>query len=101
MMYASCMAFDPYKRDYFISVLEKISTELHADLSDNGTGMQILKAISMYLSTRWSNLYINKTTNTVIIPWVDVVSYIQRHKIELTLKIESYEDHLVEMGFED
>ncbi len=45
MMYASCMAFDKSKKDYYIETLKIISLELNQDVSDNGTGMQIIKAM--------------------------------------------------------
>lgn len=101
MMYASCMAFDKSKKDYYIETLKTISLELHQDVSDNGTGMQIIKAMWLFASNRWSNIYTDERKKTVIVPWYDLVSYIKRHRIELSLNIESYRDHLVEMWFEE
>jgi len=101
MMYASCMAFDKKEKDYYIETLKKISLELHQDVADNGTGMQIIKAMWMYASGRWSKVYIDQRKKTVIVPWYDLVNYVKRQKIELSLNIESYRDHLVEMWFEE
>jgi hypothetical protein len=91
------MAFDKSKKDYYLAIIEKLSGELHEDLEDNGTGTQILKVIGMYLSGRWAKIYIDEPTGRLIIPWVDILSFIRRQRIELTLQVESYEDHLVEM----
>jgi len=51
----------------------------------------------MYASGRWSKVYIDQRKKTVIVPWYDLVNYVKRQKIELSLNIESYRDHLVEM----
>jgi hypothetical protein len=39
------MAFDKSRKDYYIETLKIISLELNQDVSDNGTGMQIIKAM--------------------------------------------------------
>lgn len=101
MMYASCMAFDKSRKDYYIETLKIISLELNQDVSDNGTGMQIIKAMWLYASGRWSKIYTDERNKTVIVPWYDLVAYVKRQKVDLSLNIESYRDHLVEMWFEE
>jgi hypothetical protein len=96
-MYASAMAFDPTKKDYYLELLEKVSKEQHSDLEENGTGQQILKAVGMYISSRFSEIYVDEVKNTVIFSWDDLLAFIRRQKIELTLQVDSYRDHLTEL----
>ncbi len=101
MMYAACMAFDKGSRDLYLATIEKICEELHKDLNNNGTAMQIIKAIATFSSGRWNKIYIDDRKMTIVVPWYDVVSFCKRQKVELSLQIDSYKDHLVEMWFDE
>lgn len=101
MMYAACMAYDKESKDLYLSTIEKMCEELHKDLNSNGTAMQIIKAIATYSAGRWNKLYIDDRRMTVVVPWYELVAFVKRQKLDISLQIESYKDHLVEMWFEE
>jgi len=93
MMYAGFISYAPDKKDYAIDILKKIIAQQQHDFEDNGTAQQILKVVSRYLSTRFSKIYIMR--QDVIFAWNDIVDYIEKNRIKMTLGLDAYRDHLI------
>lgn len=66
LIYASCMAFDPTKKEYIIEILNKLLSEQQDDFDVNSTGQQFIKALGQYSSSRFSHIYTDEVKNTVI-----------------------------------
>lgn len=99
MMYAGFITFAPDKKDYAIDILKKVIAQQQHDFEDNGTAQQILKVVSRYLSTRFSKIYIVR--QDVIFAWNDIVDYIEKNRIKMTLGLDAYRDHLIWLWFQE
>jgi len=103
MIYAWCMCFDSSKQENYIKVLSKICDFQQNDFEKNSTSMQIIKVLSLFLSV--SKMYTNPVSimsdkSWVIIDWLLFETYMSRQpKSILTLKIDSYKEHLQALWF--
>jgi len=103
-IYAGCMCFDKKKKDFYLNVLYKILEFQDNDFQDNWTWKQILKVLSTYLSSMKSMPFITPVReipklNALVIDWALFEAYANRNRLELTLKLDSYKEHLEAMGF--
>lgn len=97
-IYAWCMCFDPENKDSYITVLEEVLKFQNEDVKQNSTSMQIVKALSKFMENSYNSVFIRK--NDIIISWNALEEYMSRYKIETTLKISSYKEHLQQMWFD-
>ena len=94
LLYAGCMCFDPNKKYEYIDVFSKLINFQQDDFEKNSTSMQIIKAISMYLNSWYNPITVKHDCSWFVIPWNSLEEYINKNKVELTLKLSSYKEHL-------
>jgi hypothetical protein len=97
VMYASCVAYAPEKKEEFQVLCMGLLQEQMKDFMENGTSAEIIKVIGRYLAGGYAN-YINETDH-IIIEWNGVLDYVNRYRISLNLDIETYKEHLEALGF--
>lgn len=98
-IYAWCMAMnnnDEYKEKYII-VLSEIIDFQEQDVQQNSTSMQILKVMAKFMETTYTGVFVHKTE--VIVSWNALEDYVNRYRVNTTLKISSYKEHLIAMWF--
>lgn len=99
-IYAWCMSFsssDEHKEMY-ITVLAEVLHFQEEDVQQNSTSMQILKVMSKFMENTYSWVFVRK--DDVVISWNALEDYVNRFRVDTTLKINSYKEHLITMGFE-
>jgi len=98
-IYAGCMSFnsDDDNKSIYIQVLAEILEFQEEDVQQNSTSMQILKVISKFMENSYNWIYVRK--NDVVISWNALEDYVQRYRVDTTLKINSYKEHLMTMWF--
>ena len=98
MIYAGCMAVDSKNKDMYLNVLNKIGTIQTEELNQNGDAQQIINSISKFLEYWYGNdVYAN--IDNVIISWSAFEDYMRTKRIDLSLKLDTYKEHLEEMWF--
>ena len=96
MIYAGCMAVDSKNKDMYLEVLNKIGMLQTEELKQNGDSQQIINSISKFLEYGYGNdVYANM--ESVIISWSAFEDYIKTKRIDLSLKLDTYKEHLEEM----
>lgn len=99
-IYAWCMCFssDAKHQEKYLEVLEEIIEFQEEDVQQNSTSMQILKVISKFMENTYTWVFVRQ--NDVIISWNALEDYVNRYRINTTLKINSYKEHLMTMWFD-
>jgi len=97
-LYAGAMCFMSDKKDHIIEILTWIWKQQEEDRMTNSNEMQIIKAISRWLSKTWSWVYIKQ--DKVILSWNLIEDFIQQYKVKLTLDVETYKQALRHMWYE-
>ena len=99
MIYAWCMALDEKNKDLYLDVLRKVGKFQNDDMLENGDTKQILNTISKFLEqSNWFNdVYVSK--DSVVISWNAFNDYINQKRIDMSLKIDTYKEHLSELWF--
>jgi hypothetical protein len=67
-------------------------------VQQNSTSMQILKVMSKFMENTYSWVFVRR--NDIVISWNALEDYVNRFRVDTTLKINSYKEHLITMGFE-
>jgi hypothetical protein len=96
-IYAWCMCFCPENQEKITSVLSNCIKYQNDDHSENSSNMEIIKLLTWFLS--WFNGFSNvicvlPDNSWAIIKWTFVETYFYKSKMELTLKLDTYKDHL-------
>ena len=104
IIYAGCMCFNVKQKDIYVDILTGITKFQENDFKNNGTWQQIMRAISSYLSSMKNFPMINPVTVLpdhwgLVIDWALFEVYASKNKLELTLKLDSYKEHLEAMWF--
>ncbi len=100
VVYAGCMAFDDSFKDEYIDVLLRAGQFQDTDVKSNSNYAQIINAISKFIQQVSDfDSSISFSNNNVVISWWPLEDYIKFRKIDLSLKTESYKDHLEENWF--
>lgn len=97
LIYAGCMSFNPKKEEFYIKILSWIIKFQQKDFEENSTSMQIVKAVASYLTV--AKTYINavcvlEDKTWIVIDWNLFIAYVAKNRVELTLKVDSYKEHL-------
>ena len=105
-IYAWCMCFDSSKEKEYKKVLKKIWDFQIKDFRENSTTMQIIKIISKFLERDNYNSFFFTTLgknssdfDTLVISRQPIEDYVTRFKVETTLKISSYIEHIESLWF--
>lgn len=97
-LYAWCMCFSEEQKEMYLMVLEWILKFQEEDVLQNSTSMQIIKVISKFMENSYNWVYVRE--KDVIISWNALEEYVNRYRVDTTLKINSYKEHLATMGFD-
>jgi len=100
MVYAGCMAFDDSFRDEYIKILTLVWEFQNTDVSKNSNYAQIIKAIARFIEQcdDFYN-YVIIHNGKIVISWWPFEDFIKRKRIDLSLKLDTYKEHLEENGF--
>lgn len=99
MLYAGVVAFDKSMKDIIIPILKDLLKVQQEDFAMNGTGQQIIKALTRYLWSKNPRMFFDR--DRFIFSWSDAVAYFESYKVALTLWIDAYRDHLINLWFEE
>ena len=97
IMYAGCVSFAPEYKEKFIELIAWLMDQQQSDFEENGQSQQIIKILGQYVSesNRFNrNIYFDG--NYVILPWDDVLSFINRERKRLELSEDANYDMLVD-----
>jgi len=97
-IYAWCMCFSTKHKDLYIQVLLEVIDFQEKDVQENSTRMQIIKVMSKFIESSYKWIYVRK--NDIVISWNTLEDYVNKNRIETSLKINSYKEHLLTMGYE-
>lgn len=101
LMYAWSVCFAPDKQDLFARVCNELLDVQLEDFSRNGTIAEIMNILAKYIGSRYPKIYIDGYH--VVIPWNDVIDFVERWRITTELKINNYRDHIeasnIELGY--
>jgi len=92
ILYAGAMAFAPHLSDTFKVVCKELLAIQLEDFNRNGTIAEIINILSKYVGSRYPKVYIDWFH--IIIPWNDVIDFVERWRISTELKINWYRDHV-------
>jgi len=100
MVYAGCMAFDPEFKDEYLRILKLVWEFQNSDVSHNSNYSQIIKAIARFIE-QCEDFYrhVIITDWKIIITWWPFEDFIKRKRIDLSLKLDTYQEHLEEHWF--
>ncbi len=96
-LYAWCMCYSEKYKEEYLFVLSEVLTFQDNDALENSTSMQIIKVMSKFMENSYNSVYVRK--NDVVISWNALEEFVNRYRIETTLKISSYREHLITMWF--
>lgn len=99
-IYAWCMCFDSKEdnKEMYKTVLSEVLQFQEEDVKQNSTSMQILKVMSKFMENSYNWIFVR--TNDIVISWNTLEDYVNRYRIDTTLKINSYREHLITMWFD-
>ena len=100
-IYAWCMCFnsDEDNKGAYIAVLSEVVDFQEQDVLQNSTSMQIIKVMGKFLENTYTTwVYVRK--NDIVISRNTLEDYVSKFRVETTLKINSYKEHLISMWFE-
>jgi hypothetical protein len=92
IMYAGCMAFAPEMKETFIEQCNALIDAQTEDFHENGESQKMLKILAEYYGNKYCQLYIED--GYLYIDWVEITTYIDRFKRNLTLGIGAYSGHM-------
>jgi len=98
VLYAWSVAVAPELADTFKRVCKELLKVQLDDFSRNGTIAEIINILSKYISSRYPKIYIDGYH--IILPWDDIIWFVERARITTELKINTYRDHLEASGME-
>jgi len=99
-IYAWCMCFNSTKKnkDDYILVLSEVVEFQEEDVLQNSTSMQIVKVMGKFLENTYTTwVFVRK--NDIVISRNTLEDYVSKYRVETTLKINSYKEHLIAMWF--
>ena len=96
-MYASVMCYYPEVEEDIMPTLAKLLAFQAQDEKDNGTSVDIVKAISAFIQKREYPIYFMK--DWFVISWESIQEYSRKYKQELSLSVSSYREHLDALGY--
>ena len=103
LIYAWCMCFDKSKESLYEKVLIDLVNYQQKDYEVNSTSMQVIKALCSFLTAtkNFENpVSILEDGSWFVIDWELFAIYCSKVRVELTLKIESYKEHLIAMWYD-
>lgn len=92
VIFASAMCYYPEMKDEYLVTLDKLLGFQEEDEEENGTTIDIVKAISAFIQRGEYPIYY--TSDGFVISWEAIQEYSRKYKQELSLKIKSYREHL-------
>ena len=90
------MIYAPDFEDQFISTLESLVQFQDEDEEENGTSIDIIKSVSAFIQKREYPVFFSD--DGVVISWESIQEYSRKYKQDLSLKINSYKEHLNALG---
>ena len=76
---------------------EVLDTQIE-DFGRNGTIAEIMNILGRYMGSRYPKVYVDGYH--LVLPWNDIIDFVERSRITTELKINNYRDHVEASGME-
>lgn len=98
LLYAGSMCIAPEFELVFRKVCNEVLDTQIEDFGRNGTVAEIINILGRYMGSRYSKVYVDGYH--LVLPWNDIIDFVERSRITTELKINNYRDHVEASGIE-